>query len=74
MKAKQIWIIVGVIALILIIANWDKIFGQSEKKGLGGGVARPNPVQGPLIGKSRGCRSSLDCKGAEKCNNGRCTV
>lgn len=30
MKAKTIWIIVGIIILILIVANWNKIFGQEK--------------------------------------------
>ena len=30
MKQNTIWIIVGVIALILIIANWNKLFGKKN--------------------------------------------
>ena len=41
MKAKQIWIIVGVIALILIIANWNKIIFGAEKKKFGGFPQKP---------------------------------
>lgn len=39
MKTQTIWIIVGVVVLILIIANWNKIFGKSEKKASGGHVS-----------------------------------
>lgn len=38
MKNNQILIVVGVIALVLIIANWNKIFGKTENKRYGGGI------------------------------------
>ena len=42
MKKQTIWIIVGVIALILIIANWNKIFGKRDKMAFGG-FSNPSP-------------------------------
>jgi len=37
MKQKQIFLILGVIALVLVIFNWNKIFGKGILRG--GGVA-----------------------------------
>lgn len=78
MKAKHIWIIVGVIALVLIIVNWNKIF-SSEKKRVGGptdpatpgGTAKPKCVEVeccPLPPSTAACYTK--CKNAGPCKSG----
>ena len=70
MKAKTIWMIVGVIVLILIIANWNKIFGKGNGTSTilrAGGVTTKCTKCGDACGNNGVCVGSGD-----NCDNVQC--